>query len=559
MQSLLRIFVVWLFVATAASAVQAVQSPEAQPGPALAISGTPAASPDHAAPPQVKAGSVSTKTQANAATTAAPAKANSSGPGQPQVKLSPAPSSTHPAFTFPPPPPFDWKPSPPLPPQQAIETGTPPPILLEPPPRLPAPSKRNIEQTGLESASEVIKVILGLVFISGLAYLAGHPRVQEIERKLQISQVVTAGLPFVLLGVIAHLPGVGILSQSVLWEIRPLLALGLGWIGFTIGFRFDSRLADSLVPGASTASLITASIPFATILGLCVALLLFIEHPPTNLISLRDAMMLATAGAMTAYGAPEMLEARGAADYSVDRVASIVTLEQLAGFVGLMLVAAYFRPQDSVVAWRLPGTAWLFITLGMGTMIGGVIYGTLGKVQRGPEFSVLVLGSVCFTAGMASFLRLSPLVVCFIVGLILVNLPGRSKDRIREALNRMERPIYLLFLLVAGSLWDVTEWQGWALMVLFVVARLLGKWLAVIFCRKRVPGGLTTDEQRSLILSPIGALSIAIVVNAQDLYSGPTVSWMVTAVIGGAIVTEIIVQIAARHSEVDEPHLIGIS
>jgi len=160
---------------------------------------------------------------------------------------------------------------------------------------------------------------------------------------------------------------------------------------------------------------------------------------------------------------------------------------------------------------------------------------------------------------MASFLRLSPLVVCFIVGLILVNLPGTSKDQIREVLERMERPIYLLFLLVAGSLWDVTEWQGWALMVLFVIARLLGKWLAVILCRKHVPGGLSRDEQRSLIFSPIGALSIAIVVNAQDLYFGAAVSWMVTAVIGGAIVTEVIVQIASRRIPVEEPHLIGTS
>jgi hypothetical protein len=96
-------------------------------------------------------------------------------------------------------------------------------------------------------------------------------------------------------------------------------------------------------------------------------------------------------------------------------------------------------------------------------------------------------------------------------------------------------------------------------MVLFVAARLVGKWLGVRICRRRVPGGLSTDEQRSLIFSPIGALSIAIVVNAQDLYFGKTVSWMVTAVIGGAIVTEIIVQIASRRNPIEEPHLVGIS
>jgi Kef-type K+ transport system membrane component KefB len=404
----------------------------------------------------------------------------------------------------------------------------------------------------------VIKVILGLVFLFGLAYLAGDARVQALEDKLQVTQVVTAGLPFVFLGVIAHTRSVGILSETVLWELRPLLALGLGWIGFTAGCRFDSRLGDSIMPGTSAVSLITASVPFATIVAACALLLVYVEHSPANAVFLRDAMMLGTAGAMTAYSAPKLLQGRATVS-SVDRVASIVTLEQLAGIIGLLIVAAYFRPQDGSVAWHLPGTAWLFITIGMGTMVGAVIWGMLAKVKAGPEFIVLMLGSVCFTAGMASFLRISPLVVCFIAGLILVNLPGTAKEQIRETLEHMERPIYLLFLLVAGSLWDITAWQGWALMLLFVPARLLGKWLAVKVVRKRVPRGLSIDEQRSLIFSPMGALSIAIIVNAQDLYFGQAVRWMVTAVIGGAIVTEVIVQVSSRRNLLKDEPLVGIS
>ncbi len=448
------------------------------------------------------------------------------------------------------------------PPDVSVEPGsyadTPLPVLIAPPP-LPPPSAALTRPISLQSASEVIKVVLGLVFIFALAYLAGTSKVQALENKLQVTSVVTAGLPFVFLGVIAHMPGVGILSESVLWELRPLLALGLGWIGFTTGFRFDSKLGESILPGTSVVSLITASVPFATIVATCALLLVFAEHSPANAIFLRDAMMLGTAGAMTAYSAPKILEARGVAGHFVDRVGSIVTLEQLAGFVGLLIVAAYFRPQDNSVAWHLPGTAWLFITLGMGTMIGGVIWGTLAKIKVGPEFTVLILGSISFTAGMASFLRISPLVVCFIVGLILVNLPGTSKDQIRDVLEHMERPIYLLFLLVAGSLWDVTSWQGWALMMVFVPSRLLGKWLAVKLCRKEVPGGFSMDEQRSLIFSPMGALSIAIVVNAQDLYFGSTISWMVTAVIGGAIVTEMIVQIASRRNFLEAQRLTSVS
>ncbi len=433
------------------------------------------------------------------------------------------------------------------------------PILMAPPPPLPPPIPDDARPLSLRSASEIIKIVLGLVFMFALAYLAGTARVQALENKLQVTNVVTAGLPFVFLGVIAHLPGVGILSEPVLWELRPLLALGLGWIGFTTGFRFDSKLGESILPGTSAVSLITASVPFFTIVTTCALFLVFVEHSPANAIFLRDAMMLGTAGAMTAYHAPKYFQGRPAIQHGVDRVGSIVTLEQLAGFIGLLIVAAYFRPQDNSVAWHLPGTAWLFITLGMGTMIGGVIWGTMANTKAGPEFTVLILGSVCFTAGMASFLRISPLVVCFIVGLILVNLPGTSKDQIREALEHMERPIYLLFLLVAGSLWDITGWQGWALMLLFVPARLFGKWLGVRLGRNEVPGGLTPDEQRNLIFSPMGALSIAIVVNAQDLYFGSTVSWMVTAVIGGAIVTEVIIQIASRQKLFEEPRLSGAS
>ena len=429
------------------------------------------------------------------------------------------------------------------------------PILIAPPP-LPPPLPPKSGPTGIQSASEVIKTLLGLVFLFGLAYIAGAGRVQALEKRLQVTNVVTAGLPFVFLGVIAHTRGVGILSESVLWELRPLLALGLGWVGFTTGFRFDSKLGESLMPGTNTVSLITASVPFATIVATCALLLVVVEHSPANATFLRDAMMLGTAGAMTAYNAPRLFQTRSAKRIQIDRVGSIVTLEQLAGIIGLLVVAAYFRPQDNSVAWHLPGTAWLFITIGMGTVIGGVVWGMLAKVKAGPEFMVLILGSICFAAGMASFLRLSPLVVCFIVGLILVNLPGTSKDRIRESLEHMERPIYLLFLVVAGSLWHITRWQGWALMCLFVPARLLGKWLAVRLCRYE---HLSKEEQRSLVFSPMGALSIAIIVNAQDLYFGATISWMVTAVIGGAMITEVVVQIASLRSNAERQVLQGAS
>ncbi|HWB83731.1 MAG TPA: hypothetical protein VG675_06300 [Bryobacteraceae bacterium] len=435
------------------------------------------------------------------------------------------------------------------------------PTLPEPPPLLLAPPPPQIKPpelpTIVHSASEVIRAVLGLALLFGLAYMASRPLVQRIERKLGISQLVTSGFPFVILGLIAHLPAVGILSDSTLWEIRPLLALGLGWIGFVVGFRFDSRLSESLSPGSQTVAFVMAGVPFLTIVGACALVLKLMGGSLLNEAFLRDALILAAAGAGTARSVPRLLKGRGGDAESVQKVWSIAQLEQLAGIAGLMICAAFFRPHGATVAWQIPGSAWLFITLGMGATVGVVIYATLTKASGGAQFSVLLLGSVCFASGMASFLRLSPVVVCFIAGVVVVNLPGRSREAARETLSDLERPIYLLFLVIAGSLWQIGQWQGWILLCLLVGARLTGKWLGAGVCRLRHIGSITDEERRSLIFGPLGALAIAVVVNAQDLYFDPTISWMITAVIGGAIATEVIVQAALRPQENAAGYAVG--
>lgn len=396
------------------------------------------------------------------------------------------------------------------------------------------------------SASTIIKAVLGFVVLLALAYVFGSPKVLELEKRLQIAHLVIAGLPFVFLGVIARHPAIGIFPDTVIYELRPIIPLGLGFIGFTIGFRFDRGFIESVVAGMGTVAFVAATLPFLTVLGSTFVVLIAFQDFIPDRIYLRDAILLGAACAMTARSAPYLLEARGAGKESMAKILRIVDLEQLSGIFGLMVVTAYFRPPAAEVAWQLPGTAWLFITIGVGTTIAGIVYALLQRTNPGPQFAVVTLGSVCFAAGMASFLRLSAVAVCFIAGAILVNFPGTWKDQVRLALERMERPIYLLLLTSAGLVWQIGEWQGWVLMVIFVAARFFGKWLAMYVVRRRAILPLTADEEKSLVFGPIGSLSIAIMMSASDLYVGRDIPWMFTAIIGGAIVTEIILQMSAR-------------
>jgi hypothetical protein len=142
-------------------------------------------------------------------------------------------------------------------------------------------------------------------------------------------------------------------------------------------------------------------------------------------------------------------------------------------------------------------------------------------------------------------------VVCFLAGVLFRNLPaGTDKREIEEAFGRLERPIYHLFLIIVGALWRPELGSGWLVLPLFLVARALGRYAGARLARALPadarPESLAETPDADLVLPPMGQLAIAFVITAQTLYESQAVRAMVTAVIGGSIVMEIVVQLGAR-------------
>lgn len=389
------------------------------------------------------------------------------------------------------------------------------------------------------------RTILGLLALLALAYLGGHPRVRAWEERLRVSQVVTAGFPFVVLGILSRHPAIGIVTEPVLAQMGTLLAVALGWIGLVAGFRFDTRLVGGVPAGAARVVALATSLPFLLVVGLTgVALvsLAGVSGVPRDPALIRDALILGAAGAMTAQTGARLAGARDASS-SLSR---IIRIEELAGVAGLAFVAAYFRPH-AAGWWQLPGTAWLLLVVGLGATVGILTYAVFQSARDGrPEFVVLTLGAVSFAAGLAGSLKLSPLVVTFIAGVLLANFRGSYHARLGAALRRLERPAFLLALFVIGALWDVADWRGWILVPVFTASRLIGKRLGANLAARGTELPLSLEEREALAVSPMGPLAIAIVVNAQLLYPGGSISLIASAVVGGAILTEVVVQLVTH-------------
>ncbi len=395
-----------------------------------------------------------------------------------------------------------------------------------------------------------IKVFMGLMGLLALAYLGGHPWVQRLERKIGVSRVVAAGFPFLALGLLAHRND--ILTDDVLGHLRPVLHLALGWIGLVIGMRIELAKLSSLPRGALTIVGVSTGLPLAMILAGCGALLLgaraLAGQPLLDLVIVRDALIIAAAGAIAADTETLRYGARKASPEARRSLVQLANLDELAALVGLAFLNAYFRPTGFEVTWQLPNTAWLFVTFGLALVVGVVVYAIVRLPATRTESIALLLGSVAFASGIASELHLSPLVVCFVVGLLLTNFPGDHKKRLVDNLARLEMPIYLVFLIVAGAMWS-PNLLGWMAMIVLLAARYLGRWAGGRIVWNKVDDHLPADARRSLVFAPMGTLPIAVAVNAALLYPDGDLSTILTATIGGAILCELALALLWRRDE----------
>ena len=385
-----------------------------------------------------------------------------------------------------------------------------------------------------------IKVIGGLLVLLVLAYLGGHRRVVRFQERLGIGGVITAGFPFIALGAIASHPSIGILSVDVLTRLRPVLHFGLGWLGFIIGAQLDIRVLDRVPKGTAYLILVEALGPFAITAAGCGLLMISFGMSLNDPATWRDMILLGTAAAMTA---PRKFRGFANRTWHEGRGVDVLLgqLDELVGVIGLLFITAYFRG-DSTGTWQLPDTAWVFVSLGLGVAIGVLIFAMIRVPVSNAEFLAVVLGGIAFASGLAGYLHLSPIAICFIAGVLVTNFPNDQRASVFRILNHLERPVHLLFLMIAGAVWTVSDWRGWALVPLFVAGRVIGKWTGVLASKTAVGALLPSDfaDHRQLV-TPLSGLSIALVISVESLYHDAGLPWIVTAVIGGSVVTEFLV------------------
>jgi hypothetical protein len=307
----------------------------------------------------------------------------------------------------------------------------------------------------------------------------------------------TPAIIFLPLGALLGPRALGVLSPDLLADLDLVVTAGLAVLGILAGVALgrELRITPRLLAASSLESLIT-------IAAVTAAMVFFIQRTDVPV----GAPLLVFALAL---GLCASASSATSADPDSEPAAAI----DLDDVLPIALATCVLLPAAS------GGQAWLFVLapIGVGLAVGAIGWLLFDRADSAGERAVFVLGAIGLAGGSAAYLRVSPLEVGLVAGLCWTLAPGRA-DRIAEVdLGKIQHPLVVLLLMIAGALWVPGLAAVW-LLAPYLLFRLAGKVAGAWVSASLAEVG---PADLAAYLMPPGVLAIAFGLNFHQLLPGP--------------------------------------
>jgi hypothetical protein len=330
--------------------------------------------------------------------------------------------------------------------------------------------------------------------------------------------VFRTGTHFLLIGFILGPHLLGLLTQEAVRQLFPLLGLGLGWVGFLFGLQLNRRHLRQFPLGFFVLAFGQAILTFLIFLGLG-----WFGLAAVGQAGEVTAVLLMGTAATACVSTPAGI-ALISSNFPVrgkvrDLLFFVASLDALVGIAALQLTYGFFPPGSPAVEFAgLQGLIWAVPALGLG-IVCGILFLWLTRPRPGGEELVLfLLGIAAFSSGAALQLQLSPLFVSVTMGTVVANL-SPDPQRVFRVLQDWEKPIYLVFLMLAGALLSFPTLWIFPLALAYAVVRAGGKLVGNMVMIRVLPFSFPTPRRFGLGLLPQGGISLAMAISAVLTYS----------------------------------------
>ena len=348
-------------------------------------------------------------------------------------------------------------------------------------------------------------------------------------------------MAYLLLGILLGPTGLAILDDRIVEKLSPVTTIALFWIGFLFGVNLNWRdlkkVQKSIFILAFGQSIFTF---FLVALAFYYILLNHFENTLNHQVLLAALITLAACASGTNQSTIlRLIHDRRFRGPTARIAAVIATLDDLPAIIITGLLT-FFVHRSFPHEILMPGLNWLAAAIALGLIGGAVMRLLLNRVPSDQVRLLIVIGCMAFGGGLSAFLHLSPIFIGAIMGAAFVN-AGPRDEKIFRIVHQGESTIYVLFLLLVGSMLHIKDfnWLSLGLMYFTIraILKILGNYLFMLPSQQI--GNLKPARLLGLSLLSQGGMALAIAVHYRSLYASPFADSIVAVIVCGVVVSEL--------------------
>ncbi|MFW2331944.1 MAG: hypothetical protein ACN4E2_06610 [Nitrospinota bacterium] len=387
----------------------------------------------------------------------------------------------------------------------------------------------------------IVLLAIGLV---GGQLIFSKEKLPELLRYLFIT-----GWEFILVGLLLGPIGFDILTVELLDEgLAPFISVGLIWIGLLVGIQLDKKQLYKLEEGLI--KFIVAESLISTILIFMLAFALFYFMGDYELQSIfAAAIAIGTAGAVSSSIVVSLMHGSFpiTARVLIRKISIICNLNPI---IPLLIVGITFPFLSGVSSFELTLQGWIYSVLfSLIAAIAIAIIFLLFDFESIPhdEGIAILLGFISFTAGVAIYLNISALFLGLLVGAILAS-AMKKDDKLYGQLLELERPFYIVMLLIAGAQFGQSTSYIVAIAIGITLFRIVIKNFELRGFGQLFMPKFSFPPKVSFAFASSGAISIAIGLGFNRFYSGELATIVFNLIVIMMIINDIVAPFLLRNA-----------
>lgn len=281
-----------------------------------------------------------------------------------------------------------------------------------------------------------------------------------------------------LLGFILGESGLGLIDRYTIGQLKPFIALALGWVGFILGENLEIGLLRKISPrllSLTLGQLLTSFLFTSGGMWFFLTAAAGWESGPAVTFSILAGTMATATDPITTMA---FLNRIG------PEVKRKTILAQTATIADVFTAVLFWGVFSFSVARLGPGSGehgsfllTLLLNIGLGLILGIALSVIIHPDRDRREVSVILLGAVTLAGGAAFVVDVSPLIICLFAGAFVMTV-SPVKSLINEQFHQLEKPIYAAFLILCGALFQpalLLVPMALPALFIYVTARAAGK------------------------------------------------------------------------------------